>query len=135
MLKRLIEDIYSYLTLRTESIAYTIAEEGVRLIAKLALLAMSVLMSFLILIFLSIALGFGFGRWLGIGATGGFFVVVGIYLLFFLIGYLCRHLIRRYILGRLAGEVLEIVARHQRKKKRMKSRQISRSQKDCRANR
>ncbi|ATS02162.1 hypothetical protein [Porphyromonas gingivalis] len=116
MLKRLIEDIYSYLTLRTESIAYTIAEEGVRLIAKLALLAMSVLMSFLILIFLSIALGFGFGRWLGIGATGGFFVVVGIYLLFFLIGYLCRHLIRRYILGRLAGEVLEIVARHQRKK-------------------
>ena len=111
MLKRLIEDIYSYLTLRTESIAYTIAEEGARLIAKLALLAMSVLMSFL-----SIALGFGFGRWLGIGATGGFFVVVGIYLLFFLIGYLCRHLIRRYILGRLAGEVLEIVARHQRKK-------------------
>lgn len=116
MLKRLIEDIYSYLTLRTESIAYTIAEEGARLIAKLALLAMSVLMSFLILIFLSIALGFGFGRWLGIGATGGFFVVVGIYLLFFLIGYLCRHLIRRYILGQLAGEVLEIVARHQRKK-------------------
>ena len=86
MLKRLIEDIYSYLALRTESIAYTIAEEGARLIAKLALLAMSVLMSFLILIFLSIALGFGFGRWLGIGATGGFFVVVGIYLLFFLIG-------------------------------------------------
>ena len=41
MLKRLIEDIYSYLTLRTESIAYTIAEEGARLIAKLALLAMS----------------------------------------------------------------------------------------------
>ncbi|WP_304297619.1 hypothetical protein [Porphyromonas gulae] len=116
MLKRLIENTYRYFALRTESIAYTIAEEGARLIAKLALLAMSVLMSFLILIFLSIALGFGFGRWLEIGATGGFFVVVGIYLLVFLIGYLCRHLIRRFILGRLAGEVLEIVARHQRKK-------------------
>lgn len=115
MLKRLIKNTYRYFALRTESIAYTIAEEGARLIAKLALLAMSVLMSFLILIFLSIALGFGFGRWLEIGATGGFFVVVGIYLLVFLIGYLCRHLIRRFILGRLAAEVLEIVARHQRK--------------------
>lgn len=115
MLKQLLDDVYKYLTLRAGGVAHTFVGELSRLLAKLAVLAISVLFAFLILIFLSIAFGFGFGRWFGIGDTGGFFVLLGVYLLIALVLHLCRHRIRRAIHNRLIREYLDILKRYEDK--------------------
>ncbi len=116
MFMKLFDDIYKMITLRLEVAAYTAADEVARLIAKLALVVLSVLMAFLIILFLSVALGFGFGRWFGIGEAGGFFVVLGIYVVVALVSHLCRNKIRAFLHNMLAREVLEIADRHKSRK-------------------
>lgn len=86
---QLVEVLKHYIGLQTEYVKLDVMDKVVRLLTAITMTVVLVGLLVIALIYLSFALAYGLGEW--VGNTWGFFIVAGLYLFILVIFVIFRH--------------------------------------------